>query len=495
MKQNSKQLLGLVAVALISSGATIGLHSFIQSKNNHTQEEQLARPISFASVSQSKAIQTDFTLAAENSVHSVVHIRSIITRTKSTRAQSRDPFFDFFFGPQGSQMPNQRPQEGFGSGVIISQDGYIVTNNHVIDKADQIEVTLNNKKSYPAKLVGTDPSTDIALLKIDGNDFKAIPFGDSDNLKVGEWVLAVGNPFNLTSTVTAGIVSAKARNINILANAGSLRIESFIQTDAAVNPGNSGGALVNTQGELIGINTAIASETGNYAGYSFAVPISIASKVVTDLKQYGSVQRAILGVSIADINSDLQKERKLETLNGVFVANVVERGSAAEAGIAGGDIITAINDIKTKSVAELQEQVSRYRPGDKIRVSIIRGKENKNITVTLKNNQGNTDVIIAKNGIESLGAKFEPISENIKKQLGLRSGLQITELKNGKMSDAGIKNGFIILRANNQRITKVEELESIIKQIQQSSPGEQGLFIVGVYPNGKTSYYAIDIAE
>lgn len=498
MKQSTKQILSLVLVSVLSSGATIGLYGLVnKNMNNQTAiADTFARPVSFTAASTAQSATTDFTEAAERTIHSVVHIQSTINQTASVgRGQSRDPFFDFFFGDRGFQMPQQQqPQKGFGSGVIISSDGYIVTNNHVIDRSDEITVTLDNKKSYKAKLVGTDPSTDIALIKIEANDLKAIPFGDSDRLKIGEWVLAVGNPFNLTSTVTAGIVSAKARNINILANAGPLRIESFIQTDAAVNPGNSGGALVNTRGELVGINTAIASETGNFAGYSFAVPISIASKIVTDLKQYGSVQRAVLGVSIADINSELQKEKKLNTLDGVYVAEVVERGSAAESGIKPDDVILSINDVPTKSVSELQEQVSRYRPGDKVKVNILRGSDKQSISVTLKNQQGNTE-ITKEMGLSELGATFQPVSNAVKQQLGIRSGLQVNDVKGGKFAQAGIRKGFIVLQVNNRKVTSTSDLDQIIKEIRQSGVNEQGMFIMGVYPNGKTAYYAINLAE
>lgn len=293
----------------------------------------------------------------------MVHVKT--TFQTSTRNYSTDPFFDFFFGRPERSYP-QQPQErvGTGSGVIISEDGYIITNNHVVQKSTNVEVTLNDKRSFPATVIGTDPSTDIALLKIDAKNLPVIPFGNSDALKIGEWVLAVGNPFNLTSTVTAGIVSAKARNINILD--ADMKIELFIQTDAAVNPGNSGGALVNTRGELVGINTAIASQTGSYTGYSFAVPISIASKVVADLKEFGVVQRAVLGVEIRDINDEFAKEKKLTLLNGAYVVNVVENSSAQDAGIEPGDIITNINGTKVKSVAQLQEQIGRYRPGIKL---------------------------------------------------------------------------------------------------------------------------------
>jgi len=318
--------------------------------------------------------QTDFTEAAESSVHAVVHVKTTIQRQVYA-----DPFMEFFFGiPKTYQQPAQMAS---GSGVIISKDGYIVTNNHVIDKAQIIQVVLNDKREFEATLVGTDPNTDIALLKINTDSLPTIPFGNSDNLKVGEWVLAVGNPFNLTSTVTAGIVSAKARNINILQS--SMKIESFIQTDAAVNPGNSGGALVNTRGELVGINTAIASQTGSYAGYSFAVPVSIVEKVVGDIKQFGMVQRAVLGVQIMEITPELQKERNLPTLQGVFIAGVVKGGAADRYGINRGDIITHIDGRTIRTVTDLQEQIGRHHPGDKVEISLLRNGKAATIEVEL----------------------------------------------------------------------------------------------------------------
>ena len=320
-------------------------------------------------------MDSDFTKAAEATVNAVVHIKSTTLTTQRSKNQS---LFDEFFGGRGGSGNIQQPKVGYGSGVIISEDGYIVTNNHVIDDSDEIEITLNDNRQYKAVLVGTDPSTDIALLKVDPEKetLPTVKIGDSDELKVGEWVLAVGNPFMLNSTVTAGIVSAKARSIGIIGSQ-KLGIESFIQTDAAVNPGNSGGALVNIRGELIGINTAIFSQTGNYAGYSFAVPTSIVSKIVTDIKQYGTVQRAVLGVTIQDVNSEMAKEKNLKLNEGVYVADIADKGAAALGGIEKGDVIIAINGVNVKSVAQLQEQVSRYRPGDKIPDSVSRDGKRK----------------------------------------------------------------------------------------------------------------------
>jgi Do/DeqQ family serine protease len=329
------------------------------------------QPIRYATLAaDSNVMLPDLTFAAEKSIHAVVHIA-----TQSVRGggwSSGNPFFDEFFG-----LRNQQPQiaQGFGSGVIISSDGYIITNNHVIESAQNIKVILNDKREFEAKLVGADPSTDIALLKVEAKDLQFLTYGNSNDLKLGEWVLAVGNPFNLTSTVTAGIVSARSRNLGI--NEDQLSIESFIQTDAVVNSGNSGGALVNQQGNLIGINTAIYSRTGSYSGYSFAVPVTIVSKVVEDLKKYGEVQRALLGVNISDINANLAKELKLEKVEGVYVGGVPENGAAREAGIREKDVIIQVEGKQIKNTAELQEKISQYRPGDKVNVIVIRNNEKK----------------------------------------------------------------------------------------------------------------------
>ncbi|MBP5136192.1 MAG: Do family serine endopeptidase, partial [Paludibacteraceae bacterium] len=353
----------------------------------------------------------DFTKAAEKSINAVVHVKTKTeVKQRSIMGFDDDPFFQFFFGqPRMQQQQKTRPVMASGSGVIITEDGYIVTNNHVIADADEIEVTLNDKKTYTAKVIGSDPNTDIALLKIDAENLHTIPFGNSDDLKVGEWVLAIGNPFNLTSTVTAGIVSAKARNINILSS--DMKIESFIQTDAAVNPGNSGGALVNLKGELVGINTAIATQTGSYTGYSFAITSNIAKKVVDDLKKYGEVQRAILGVSISDISDELAKEKKIKVMEGAYVHSVSDGSAAKAAGIKEGDIITKINDKRVNSVAELQEQIARKAPGDNVSVTVLRNDSEKTFTVELKNKRGNLEVMTA-NTLEELGASFQELGKD-----------------------------------------------------------------------------------
>jgi len=377
-----KNVLKFLAIILLAAGVSVGTTYFVNRKSSSaTTSSQLvqysgnmtsssAAPIT-PSVS-SVSGNFDFTHAAEKTVNAVVHVKT----TYNIRQQSADPFLEFFFGRPLQQEP--RYQQASGSGVIISQDGYIVTNNHVIAKARDIQVVLNDKRTYSASLVGTDPNTDIALLKIEETNLPWMEFGNSDSLRVGEWVLAVGNPFNLTSTVTAGIVSAKARNINIIDS--DMKIESFIQTDAAVNPGNSGGALVNTRGKLVGINTAIASQTGSYTGYSFAVPITIVNKVVSDLKMYGTVQRGLMGIQIADITDEMKKTLNLTTMQGVYVGNVIQGSAAAKAGLQIGDVIIAIDGRSISSTAELQETVGRHRPGDTIQVQYIRNGQT-NVTI------------------------------------------------------------------------------------------------------------------
>ena len=492
--ENKKIFYGLAiaCISVLTSYATVTTTKKMDSAFNNASSDQLAVPTSFASLPATQAMPTDFTMAAEQSVHSVVHVK---TTYKMTQAQtlSGDPFFDFFFGRpnNGGRLMPQQEQMATGSGVIISSDGYIVTNNHVVDRANEVEVTLNDKRTFKAKVIGADASTDIALLKIEADSLQPIIFGNSDNLKIGEWVLAVGNPFNLTSTVTAGIVSAKARNINILNS--DMKIESFIQTDAAVNPGNSGGALVNTKGELVGINTAIASQTGSYAGYSFAVPTSIVSKVVADLKEFGVVQRAILGVQISDIDDKLAKEKKLSTLEGAYVGAVSENSAAKTAGIEEGDVIIAINNVATKSVAQLQEQIGRYRPGDKIEVTLIRDNKTKKLVVELKNRAGNTGVVKAVD-LSHLGAKFSAVSDQFKYKFRIKNGLQISQLdKNGKFAKSGLKEGFVILKINNITIVNQEDIERAYNEAMNNEANEKVLFITGIYNNGQVAYYAVNL--
>jgi len=402
-------------------------------------------------------------------------------KTESTK-DSYNPLLEFFYG---EQYRSSQPVVGFGSGVIISDDGYIVTNNHVIEGSDKVFVTLNDKREFEAKLIGRDPSTDIALLKIKGEGFHFINWGNSDSLQVGEWVLAVGNPFNLTSSVSAGIVSAKGKNIGIIQD--QYRMESFIQTDAAVNRGNSGGALVDMKGTLVGITSAIISPSGGYAGISFAIPVAIVKKVVDDLIEYGVVQRAILGVSIQDITADLAKEKGLDKIEGVYITDVRPEGAAFAAGIEAGDVILSIDDVKVNSSGELQEHVSRYRPNDKVTVQVKRNGKLKQIEVILRNLQGKTSYVTPGSSIDILGAKFGEVTEAEKSKLGISNGIKVIELKTGKLRAEGIKEGFIITQVNNKIINNSDDLEKIINNT------NGGVYIEGIYPNGIIHYYAFGL--
>jgi Do/DeqQ family serine protease len=445
-----------------------------------------ATPAYFSSQSAAAAGGVDFTVAAEKTVNAVVHVTTSYMRS----VQQRYPesiFEDFFYGFRGYRAEPQ-PVQGVGSGVILSADGYIVTNNHVVERAEQIHVTLNDKRSFAAKLVGTDPSTDIAVIKIEGKDFPYVAMGSSDELRLGEWVLAVGNPLNLTSTVTAGIVSAKARNINILSD--KFKIESFIQTDAAVNPGNSGGALVNTRGELVGINTAIASSTGSFSGYSFAVPTSIVSKVVSDIIEFGVVQRAVLGVGLQELTSETAKEYGVNEVQGVLIANVFEGGAAAQAGVKAGDVVLKINDIEVNTVAQLQEQISKFRPNDQISLTINRDNKARYINVILRNRAGTTSLVKPddNNALNLLGATFKEIDAATKRSLRIAGGVQVVELKQGKLLAGGVKKGYIITRIDHTPVNTVSDVAKIL-----SSVNSRAMLIEGIYPNKVIAYYAIGL--
>lgn len=428
-----------------------------------------------------------FTSAAERSVNSVVHI----TSESTVQYTSSDPFLDFFGGGGGSRR--SQPQMASGSGVIVSEDGYIVTNNHVIEGAEKLTIVLNDNKKYEAKIIGTDPSTDLALIKVDAKNLPFITYGNSDNVKIGEWVLAVGNPFNLNSTVTAGIVSAKGRNINLLqynADKEIFPLESFIQTDAAVNPGNSGGALVNTNGELIGINTAIASRTGSYAGYSFAVPVNIVQKVTNDLLEFGAVQRAFIGVSIRDINADIAEDLGINEISGVYVSDLTPNGAAADAGIEKGDVLTQVGTVEVKTVPELQEQVARFRPGDKINVTLKRDGKEKTVKVTLRNKHGNTKIVTKPSPTESLkthGAALRIANDSELRDLNLSNGVKVSELEGGKLRSAGVKEGFIITKIDKKAMNSPADVEEALTN------NSGGVLIEGVYPNGMKAYYGFGL--
>lgn len=432
---------------------------------------------------------TGFVEASENTINSVVHVTTKVVRTQV----QRDPFYEFFYGPGTGNREYKQYGSGSGSGVIVSSEGYIVTNNHVIEDAAEIEVILNDNSKYTATVIGTDPSTDIAVLKIDAPNLKPIPLGNSDDLHIGEWVLAVGNPFNLTSTVTAGIVSAKARNINLLSDRSrttAVPIESFIQTDAAVNPGNSGGALVNIKGELVGINTAIASQTGSYSGYSFAVPVNLVNKVMRDLIDFGIVQRAFLGVQIADINQELKEKNNLPSTKGVFIASVTEDGGAEKAGIKKDWVIMKVGTKDVNSVAELQEEIGKRRPGDKVSLT-LRTNEGETVIkeIVLRSAEGETSL---KSKAEmskttALGATFIELTAKEKKELNLMNGVKVKTLEPGKLKSAGIAEGDIITVVNQKPCESVEQLTAFL------NAAKGGVYLEIVGPSGKKEYVAFGI--
>ena len=456
----------------------------------------------------------DFTSAAESTINGVVCIKSYAT----VRQQNgfgfpgggfNDPFFDFFFGnsytptqgqrrmrPRSNQQAeagdeSQQREKGMGSGVIISENGYIITNNHVIDGAERLEVLLNDNRVFNATVIGTDPQTDLALLKIDCSGLTVIPWGSSDDLKIGEWVLAVGNPFGLNSTVTAGIVSAKARSIS--AGSGRMGIESYIQTDAAVNPGNSGGALVNLRGELVGINSAIYSQTGSYTGYSFAIPTSMVKKIAEDLMKYRTVQRAVLGISYSELTPQMAKDKNItKVTEGLMVNSVSDRSAAMEAGLQAGDVIIKVNGQPTHKTSQLLEMINRFRPGEQISITYIRDNQEFTSNTTLLNSSG-TQKLTAASSVADLGCAFKVVKEETKRELHISSGVQVAGIKNGPMKDAGIKDGFIILEVNGQRITSVDDMESAYNRVTGTDSQEKVMFITGLYPTGKKAYYAVDL--
>ncbi len=447
------------------------------------------RPLHKVSYSGLPADATGFIEASENTINSVVHVTTKVVRTQI----QRDPFYEFFYGPGTGNREYKQYGSGSGSGVIVSSQGYIVTNNHVIEDAAEIEVILNDNSKYSATVIGTDPSTDIAVLKIDAPNLKPIPLGNSDDLHIGEWVLAVGNPFNLTSTVTAGIVSAKARNINLLADRSrttAVPIESFIQTDAAVNPGNSGGALVNTRGELIGINTAIASQTGSYSGYSFAVPVNLVNKVMRDIIDFGVVQRAFLGVQIADVNQELKEKNKLPNTKGVYVASVNEDGGADKAGVKKGWVILKVGSKEVNSVAELQEEIGKRRPGDKVMLT-LRTEEGENVMkeILLRSAEGETALKTKAemNKTTALGATFAELSAKEKKELNVSYGVKVKTIEPGKLKSAGITEGDVITVVNQKPCESVEQLTNFL------NTAKGGVYLEVVTPSGKKEYIAFGI--
>lgn len=494
---NLKKIGFTAFVSFASAFAAVAIFSYFGLMPK--QEAQLFQPqqtpaqLAAYRLAKSESQPVDFRFAAAQATPSVVHIKSTIKVEKQTSQRGNDPmrdFFgdDFFYYFHGPNPYDNQPRVGTGSGVIVSTDGYIVTNNHVVDEAAEIEVTLSNNKVYKAKLVGKDKDTDLAVIKVEANNLPAVQLANSDSVLVGEWVLAVGNPFNLASTVTAGIVSAKGRNINILGDqltkGPGTAIESFIQTDAAVNPGNSGGALVNLNGELVGINTAIASPTGSYAGYAFAVPSNIVHKIVVDLKQYGVAQRGFLGVTIRSLDDKTAKEAGLDSPMGVYVDGVNKGSAAEEGGIQNKDVILKINGFSVNSSPELQEQVAKYRPNDKITVEYMRNGAVKSTTVTLKNKYNTTASVENKMDIlGDLGITVENLSAKEMSALGVKGGVKVTEVTKGKISEStDIAKGFVITQIDDEPVNSVDDFVNVMKE-------KSGKVVVeGLYPNKAMSY-------
>lgn len=482
-----KQAFGYFTMGLAGAVLAIGGNQLLSIKQNDVAiatEKPAVRYVNLPTTNGGTTAALDFTIAAENTVNGVVHV------TTETAVNIRDPFADFFWGNRAPMQ--QQLRQGAGSGVIVSADGYIVTNNHVVEGADKIQVHLNDNRMFEGTVIGRDPSTDIALLKINAEGLTSISYGNSDDVRVGQWVLAVGNPMNLTSTVTAGIVSAKARNINLLQydpTQDVFPIESFIQTDAAVNPGNSGGALVNVSGELVGINTAIASNTGQYTGYSFAVPVNIVKKVAADLLEFGSVQRAYLGVSIRDMDQKLADETNLNQIRGVYVNGISDGGAAQNAGMKAGDVIVKVGTIEVNNVPQLQEQIGKFRPGNKVPVTILRNGEEKVFDMTLRGKEGTmvAKVETRSEGLAALGAELRSASSEEMKELAIANGVKVTSINGGKFRSTGIREGFIITRIDQEPMNTPEDVERILTN------KKGGVLIEGVYPNGTKAYYGLGL--
>lgn len=480
-----KKVLGILAIAVVGGLVALGLNALISKSSNPQSLQEYQNAIFTNADKLSDVPSADFVSVANVATPAVVHIKTTINVQPNNQPQFFDPF-GFFNNP----MVPQGPQQATGSGVIITADGYIATNNHVIENANKIEVVLDDKRSYVAELIGTDPETDLALLKIEEKQLHFLKFGNSDKLQVGEWVVAVGNPFNLTSTVTAGIVSAKGRNINLLREkGGEYAIENFIQTDAAVNPGNSGGALVSTQGELIGINTAIASSTGSYTGYSFAIPINLAKKILDDLLKYGEVKRAILGVRIQDITQELVDEKGLKDIRGVYIPEVIADGAGDKGGMKDGDVVLRINNVEVNKSSELQEQISKYYPGDKIKVDVMRGDNEKELTITLLSRDGKKEIDMKESKEEKkiAGIEIQNLSRDEKMKLNLRNGVKISSVDNGPFANAGIPSGFIITHIDRAPMYTTQD---VIKSVE----GKEGAVLVeGLSKTGAREAYAVQL--
>ena len=480
-RKNMKKVVLTVLLSALAGGL-VAFAVVKRAENNTGRQEVVISPDGgqFRTVNLEQTEYPDFTYAAESAVDAVVYVKVTVKDVTRTAPSS---IFDFFFGYEGT--PQERERVGSGSGVIIRPDGYIVTNNHVVEGASKIEVTLNNNKTYEATLVGTDPATDVALIKVDAQGLPVIPFGNSDNLRLGEWVIAIGSPYDLRSTITAGIVSAKGRsmpNYN-----GEFKIESFIQTDAAVNPGNSGGALVDKAGNLVGINTAIVSQTGSYTGYSFAIPSNIVKKIAYDLIDFGSVKRAVLGVTMRPVDDKLAKEMKLSSPNGVYIVEVLKGSAADEAGIKEGDVIVAIDSVKTANASEVQEQVNRFHPGDRATMTVIRDGKEKVLEVTFKGTAAENGSVDEDGGVAFYGARIKEAPKETLERLGIRHGVEIVSVGPGKVMDAGVSEGFIMMYVNDQPVSKPQDVMDIIKK------SKRAVFVEGMTPYGKVSYFGFGI--
>ncbi|HJU45196.1 MAG TPA: trypsin-like peptidase domain-containing protein [Chitinophagaceae bacterium] len=486
-----KQLLGVVA---ISAGTAIGsvwaYNRFIDTKPYIYSQGNDKMPVNYAGffdkMDGSTAGPADFTAAAAAAIPATVHITTKSTIQVTPR---RSPFSDMFpdlddfFGGPGA--PRSVPQQASGSGAIISEDGYIVTNNHVVDGANEMTVTLSNKKTFKAKLIAADPSSDLALIKVEAKGLPFLVYGNSDEVKIGQWVLAVGYPLTLETTVTAGIVSAKGRTLDINRRQSQTPVESFIQTDAAVNPGNSGGPLINTEGQLIGINSAIASPTGSYAGYSFTIPVNIVKKIVNDIMKFGTPQRAFLGIQYPKdgLNEEQKKEQGIKDGEGVYVMEVTANGAAADAGIKKGDFITKIDNVPVYSGADLVAQIALHSPGNKITVSYMRDGKERTASITLRNSSGNTD-IVKTSALDKLGAELVTLTKEQAKSLGIKGGVLVKSIgANGLLSKVRIQEGYIIIRANGKDVISTDDLRKIMESASGSIKME-GIYegYEGTYP-------------
>ena len=474
-----KKGLLIVALAAVAGGLTAWIVAKSAMPETAGSITQVVGDSQYRTVNLSLDNYPDFTYAAESAIDAVVYVK-VVSREMSRQAPS---IFDFFFGYGGT--PQERERVGSGSGVIIRQDGYIVTNNHVIEGATDIEVTLTNNKTFKAELIGADPATDVALIKVDAQGLPVIPFGDSDKLRLGEWVLAIGSPYNLRSTVTAGIVSAKGRSIPD--NSREFKIESFIQTDAAVNPGNSGGALVDKAGKLVGINTAIVSQTGAYAGYSFAVPVNIVKRIVDDLMDFGSVRRAVLGVVMSPITQEIADKLKLSSLNGVYIVEVSPGSAAEQAGVKKEDVLVKIDSVQVTNASSVQEMVSGFYPGDKATLTVIRGGKEKELEVTFKGTAQENGTVTEDGSVAFYGSAIKEASKETKERLGIKSGVEIVSVGPGKIMDAGVTEGFVILYVNDQLVSKPQDVINIIKK------SKRAVFIEGLTSYGKVSYFGFGI--